>query len=58
MGKGRFHLAVATGFALALIGNCGCGGGERQAPTELSAEQREELRQKHIELSERELSEK
>ncbi len=57
MSKVLFHLAVATGFAFLLIGICGCGG-EQQAPKEISAEQREEARQKHIEYSQREHSER
>ncbi len=57
MSKGLFRLAVATGFALLLIGNPGCGE-KKIAPAELSPEQLEKARQQHIEYSQRELSEK
>ncbi|MCI0349934.1 MAG: hypothetical protein L0Z53_10960 [Acidobacteriales bacterium] len=57
MSKGVFHLAVATGFALLLIGSSGCSE-KKIAPAELSPEQLEEARQQHIEYTQRELSEK
>jgi len=57
MSKGLYHLAVAAGFALLLIGDSGCGG-KTNAPTEPTPELREKARQQHIENSQRELSEK